>query len=178
MFSLSTPWISSLCGDGHLRPLVEISFSTPDGPDHPRQLVADGDGRGVVATSGRDGDRPMLKARPGALSPKRPLGRQQDGPGAVRQQTPEVHVPALADAPQMTAEAAGALTGRQPEPAGKMPGTAKRVDMGDGAHERGRGDDADARNREEALGHGIAGRDACQLAIHVLEGAFRARTSS
>lgn len=144
MFSLSTPWTSSLCGDGHARAGVEVLFAAPDRPDNSRQLVRDGDRRFVVAAPGRDGDRPVLKPRPLALPPKRSLGREQDGACAVRQQTAEIDIAAFADATEMAAEPTRALTGRQSEPARKMPGAAKRVDVCDGAQECRRGDDADA----------------------------------
>lgn len=47
------------------------------------------------------------------------------------------------------------------------------MDVRDGAEERRRGDDADARNREEALGDGIGRGNARQLAIDVLDASFQ-----
>src|SRR6266567_3308738 len=95
MFSLSTPWTSSLCRDGHLRARGEVLFAAPHRPDDPRQLVRDGDRRFVVAAPGRDGDGPVLKPRPLALPPQRPLSREQDRARAVRQQTARIDIAAL-----------------------------------------------------------------------------------
>ena len=69
MFSLSTLWISSLCGDGYLRSVAEVSFPSPDRPDYSRQLIGAGDRRFVVTAPGCDSDRPLLKPRPRAFSP-------------------------------------------------------------------------------------------------------------
>ena len=63
MFSLSTPWTSSLCGDGHAWAGVEVPFVAPDRPHHARELVGDGNGRLVVPAPCRDGDSPVLKPR-------------------------------------------------------------------------------------------------------------------
>ena len=171
MFSLSTPWTSSLCGHGHARAGVKVLFAAPNRPDDPRELVRDRNRGFVVPAPCRDGDSPVLKPRALARGTKRPLSREQDGASSVRQQTPKVDIAALADATEMAAEPARAFAGRQAEPARKMPGAAKRVDVCDGAEERRRGDDADARNREEA--HGIGRGDSRQLAIDVLDAAFK-----
>src|ERR1700687_2575797 len=156
MFSLSTPWISSLCGDGHARAGVEVLLTPPDRPHDAPQFIRHGDGRFVVAAPRRDGDRPVLKPRPLPFPPQRPLGREQDGARAVGQQTTQVDIAALADAPQVASEPARALAGWQPEPARKIPSAGKRVDVPDGAKERRCGDDAETRNREEAEGDGIS----------------------
>ena len=173
MFSLSTPWTSSLRGDGHAWADVKILFPAPDRPHHSRELVRDGDRRFVVAAPGRDGDRPVLKPRALARGAKGPLGREQNGARAVRQQTAEIDIAALADATEMAAEPTRALTGRQSKPARKMTGAAKRVNVRHGSEERRRGDDANARNREEALGDGIGCGKSCQLAIDLLDASFK-----
>jgi hypothetical protein len=47
------------------------------------------------------------------------------------------------------------------------------VDVRDGAQERGRGDNADARNRQKALRDGIRLGDVRQLAINVRDASFQ-----
>jgi len=79
MFSLSTPWTSSLCRDGHARAGLEVLFAAPDRPDDARQLIRHDDRRFVVTAPSGDSNRPVLKRRPLALPPKRPLGCEQDG---------------------------------------------------------------------------------------------------
>ena len=69
LFSLSTPWTSSLCGDGDARAGVEALFAAPDRPNNPRELVRDRNRGFVVAAPGRDGDGPMQKPRSLALPP-------------------------------------------------------------------------------------------------------------
>jgi hypothetical protein len=76
MLSLSTPWTSSLCGDGQVRAAGEGLFAAPDRPDDARQLVRDRDRRFVVAASSGDRDRPVLKPRPLPFSQQRPLSRE------------------------------------------------------------------------------------------------------
>jgi hypothetical protein len=106
MFSLSTPWTSSLCGDGHARAAIEVLFTAPDRPDDACQLIRDGDGRFVVTAPGRDGNSPVLKPCPLALPPQRPLSREQNGARAMRQQTAQINIAALADATEVAAEPA------------------------------------------------------------------------
>ena len=66
-------------------------------------------------------------------------GRDEDGAGAMREQTAEIDISVLANRPEASPVPTGMLAGREAKPAGKLPCPPKRVDVSDTAHERRRG---------------------------------------
>src|SRR5690606_36282324 len=87
----------------------------------------------------------------------------------MNEQHANVGIALLADASETSSAAGGELARREAEPAGEVSPAPERVDVCHSGGESGRGEQADARNPEQCLDHGLFERDALEFRFDRLD---------